>query len=268
MKLAIIGSGNVASATALELARGNVFQRILWTARDLGKVEASLRDVVSVFPKFATLGHATRSDAKRINADILRSYVPGNVKDTSIVVIVASPVDDLTAIGAKLFQLPTRQIIGFGGDLDVHRLDYVLARRALPTRSIAVIGEHGARAIPVYRGEVEYGSVASELREFLAHIWRVAGKPRNLATGVLLCRLLNSLGAQRLSRHHVTTYCPEYEQHLTWPSVVSAEGVVDRLPLQLGPAAQRQLGDLLALKRAEDGSSLPIDSEPAAEYSQ
>jgi hypothetical protein len=283
MKLAIIGSGNVASATAMELARGNSFQEIVWVARNVRKAEASLKDVISVFPSFVqqvrlteslhgeypdivvvaagvhvAVGQATRLEARDINAAILLSYVSGNLKKTSIVVIVASPVDELTALAAKILELPIRQIMGFGGDLDFHRLEYALGRRGRSTTSISVIGEHGPRAIPVYPGEFEYGIVAHEVRHLLADIWSLVGRPRNLATGVLLGCLLRSLLESQSSRHHVTTYCPDYEEYLTWPSVVSGSGVVGRQPLQLGPSALLELGNLLRQRKHEGTTNFGV----------
>jgi hypothetical protein len=93
--------------------------------------------------------------------------------------------------------------------------------------------------------------VTDEVRTFLANIWRVIGKPRNLATGVLLSRLLNALTMKSVSRHNITTHCGEFGQYLTWPSIVSNHGVVNRVSLDLGPAAQKYLDNLLAAKQQE-----------------
>jgi malate/lactate dehydrogenase len=277
MRVIVLGAGNTAAAILLQLAEGNFGGEIRLVARNEGRASAIICDIASAYPSIidrikisdrlepnesgiviVTAGKQipkgkTARDLLNENAQIALDYVQGRLTPTARVVLVSSPVDEITATVAKSLKLPFERVIGFGGDLDVRRLAFVLRRRGIDAPHIHVVGEHGARAIPVYDKETEYDAVAHEVRQVLATISAAEGSPRNLATGVLVRKLIASLVSDIPALHHVTTYCSEYASYLTWPCLISRNGAVKRVDAKLGENASRYLAELADKKRIEAG---------------
>jgi len=103
--------------------------------------------------------------------------------DCEKIVVIGAPVD---ALAEKLTELmPGKKIIGFGGQLDLARMKYaLLTERINVTEEQYIIGEHGPKAIPVYKNEEEYEKISLMTTTFIKRIMAATDKPRNMATGV------------------------------------------------------------------------------------
>jgi hypothetical protein len=287
LKLAVIGSGNVAAALAMELVHINRFDEVQFVARDVQKLDAALRDVASAHPRSTarfTTGTALVGDDIDIivvtagaqipaggqprdlialNVGIGRDFLSGHVGGVSKIVLVGSPVDEVTHNLADWLQVDRRRVIGFGGDLDVCRLEYSLLNRGIKADTAFIVGEHGSRAIPVYQGERLYPEISGEVRFFLKKMTNDAGRPRNLASGMLLCGLIQSLTSAIPTLHHVVTYCEEFGLFLTWPALISLVGVAQRIMPDLGPNASRELGLLVEARLTQRTENEVIGSAQA-----
>ncbi|MDR3425587.1 MAG: hypothetical protein P4M13_11045 [Alphaproteobacteria bacterium] len=272
MKLGLFGSGNAAAATAIALARNNPFEDIVWVARTPEKATVALRDVASAFPDFIAKVRIKPSfegerldviavlagsqipaggkarDGLKDNVGLVDAYISEHVKPETVVVLLGSPVDEVTENVAARLDLPSNQIIGFGGDLDVRRLSVVLAEKKIQASPVHIVGEHGARAIPVYDGEELFDEVASGVRNMFKTLTHLSGPPRNLATGALMSELLASLTRAIPTLHHVTSHNPSHKAFLTWPSLIAKGGISTLVDIKLGHQAQMALDVLVQSK--------------------
>jgi malate/lactate dehydrogenase len=279
MDLALIGSGNVVAALAIELPKYRFIGNVTLIARNFEANQAIIRDVASAFPDFARRMRCAKSlsdispsviiaavgaqippggaarDVLDSNANIAAGYLRDRKTTAHWTILLGTPVDELTDRLARELALTPTMTLGFGGDLDVRRLCYTLdpfvEARHPPRKNegIFIVGEHGSRAVPVFDQRlVPYLNVALDVRNFLKEIAN-SGRPRNLATGVLLAELLRSIDNDTPSLHHVSTYCSEYETYLTWPTLLSRAGVVGRYMPTLSREAQNDLADLINIRK-------------------
>lgn len=269
-QVAVVGTGNVGSALLIHLVEVPTIERVLvinleddWSKAAImdaasARPEAALKLEVSHFPDLGesdvvALTSGAQMKKGEVGADLLQSNTQimnaildqATLKPGAVVISLATPVDDITAHIQARYGLPTPQVIGFGGDLDRNRLAYVLSKRGLPGKEIGVVGEHGKKTIPFYQGDVDYAQVARDVRNFLGDITAQGGSPRNLATGPLLARLIDSIANDRRRVHFVCGYHQQFDVYLTWPFVVGRSGAHEPQPVDLAPQAEREFGLLL-----------------------
>ena len=272
--VAVVGLGRVGSGAAQELLRYDSVDRILLIGRTEGKAGALKADLISAYPEkmdvlqiadysqaneadvvLACAGlpvspdqtqHETLRSNKRVVNDLLNKI---DLQQNQKLVLVTSPVDVLTHYSQQESGLPTDQVIGFGGDLDLNRLKVVLGRSDIEGY---ILGEHGKRAIPFY--EVNFGSyeeIFPQVRGYLEKIVKkTTDQPENRAAGILLARLTNSLFSEESQLHHVSVWNEEHQLYLTWPCEVSRTKVT-KLDLDLPESIQRELSDLVKLRNEE-----------------
>lgn len=175
-QITIIGAGKVGTHIASALIHKNLsidillldIKQSLETAQVL-----DLKDTTSFFPQ-TSINEVDFSDKKIMNTDIfiitagkkqadaskkrddyLKENVQilkeiknhlGNIKKTAMILIVSNPVDVLTQIASKIFDLNEKQIFGTGTVLDSSRLYWKLAKKLnknIEDISGYVLGEHG-----------------------------------------------------------------------------------------------------------------------------
>lgn len=273
MKVAVVGTGNVGSGLLYFLSVNAHVDEVCVISRSKGKSRAAIMDVASASPHGAVrLVPCPRSEMSNADLVVLTAgSTPETVPDRSelwkvnraiteellteaqltpstTLIVLATPVDDTAAFAQRTTGLPCSRVIGFGGDLDRNRLASILLSRGMPEEPIHAVGEHGKKAIPVYPGEDEYEEVAGQARDYLSTIIGLAGPPRNLATSVLLDRLITSIASDARRTHHVCGFHREFGVFLTWPFAVGRQGLVAPNPVQLGPLAQAAF-DLLLQER-------------------
>lgn len=278
MKVSILGCGNAGSALALHLANHELIDELLLLDTSHEYATAAMLDALSAVPGAASQLRAgsslpisdsdivvlaagyqiprdrTARDVAAKNRQIATALLEhANLENSAVLIAVSSPVDEITAHIQRTTGLPKPQVIGFGGDLDRNRLIVSLTRREMPTRDVSVIGEHGASAIPVYRPTQDYEDIASEVRHFLAQISE-AGAPRNLATGVLLAGLVDTIVRDSGRVHHVCAWHSQFGDWLTWPYCVGRSGILRPQSLTLPKQAKKDL-DALRSQRRHDNCS-------------
>lgn len=278
MKVSILGCGNVGSALALHLANHELIDELLLLDTTYEFATAAMLDALSAAPGAASRLRAgsnlpisdsdivvlaagyqiprdrTACDVAAQNRQIATALLEhANLKKSAVLIAVSSPVDQITAHIQRTTRLLKSQVIGFGGDLDCNRLIVSLTRREMPTKDVSVIGEHGANAIPVYSPTLDYEDVGSEVRHFLALISE-AGAPRNLATGVLLANLINTIVRDSGRVHHVCAWHSQLGDWLTWPYCIGRSGILRPQSLTLPEQAKKDL-DALRSQRRQDNRS-------------
>jgi L-lactate dehydrogenase len=274
MQVAVVGTGNVGSAVLLHLVDVPNIDEILvmnieddWSKSAImdvasAKPEAALKLKIAPFsrlsePDILLMTSGGQMDVAQSGKDVLAGNIEvmnaildkGPPKKSAVVIGLATPVDDVTAHMQKRHGLLHPQVLGFGGDLDRNRLAYVLSLKQIPNQGIAVVGEHGRNAIPVYAGEKEFDAVADRVRFFLRDITAQGGRPRNLATGLMMANLVESIVTDAGRIHFVCGFHPDYQVYMTWPYRIGRKGVLGPEPLTLFPRAQEALKTLIAKRR-------------------
>jgi malate/lactate dehydrogenase len=274
MKVAVVGTGNVGSALLIHLADVPSVEEILvmnveddWSKAAImdvasAKPEAALKMEVAPFrrinePDILVLTSGvqmkegeTGKDVLSRNLEVMNTILDtAPLKSSATVIGLATPVDDVTAHIQKRYGLPHPHVLGFGGDLDRNRLAYVLSLRGIPNRGIHVVGEHGKNTVPVYEGEKDFDEVKKKVGNFLGDITTQGGRPRNLATGLLLARLVESIVMDLGRVHHVCSYHSEHGLYLTWPYRIGRKGVLGPEPVILTQKAKESLTALIEKKK-------------------
>jgi malate dehydrogenase len=271
--IGLIGSGNVGSAFLLEAARRNWPVAIQVASRRREAATASILDALSAFPKTCTefaaveriedgtdvvvvaVGlqhqpHLSNEALLERNVSIALERTSHLVSERTTFIVVGSPVDQVSEwFVRERVDLGPSRVVGFGGELDRARLDGALTARGIAEPGI-VVGEHGRRTIPVYRSEAHYESVSEEVRAVLLEIRAGTPKARNLASGVHLANLLDSMLAEGQQTHCVSTFDAETGLFLTWPCRIGIRGVIRKEDVTMGERARLQLSDLLSSRRS------------------
>lgn len=179
-KVAIVGSGNVATTTAFALLLSGLTSEIVLVDIDQSKCQREIMDLSDTesFTRFtriragdfADCAHASivvltagqsqepgqsHLDSLQNKASIFREIVPEVVRHApkAILLIATNPVDPLTYAAWKLSGLPTHRVIGSGTVLDSARFRYLLGQRfGINPQSVHayIIGEHGDSEVPVW----------------------------------------------------------------------------------------------------------------------
>jgi malate/lactate dehydrogenase len=277
MNLVVVGCGNVGANLLQQLAGLDRITRIYAFDRDDDIVRAAIMDVAGVHPQLAhkieggdrtalsgadlvVMTAGAKSKAGQTRADVLRTnkailddvFYNATLKHTAIVLTIPGPVEVLAMYLSRLLDHPPQQVLGFGGDLDLNRLRYVLLGRGASTKGASIVGEHGSRAIPIYGGVQAYDEVADRVQNFLSSIDRLAGVKRNLATAPLLARLTRSILEDSDAVHCVANPHPEYGLWLTWPFRVNQRGADRMVAMKLEPNAGGDLQALIETRRREE----------------
>lgn len=269
-KIGIIGSGNVGSSLLLQLAslESKIAEQIEITSRNKLRAQASIIDAGSAYPKKAaklsaaeelkgeydvvvvTAGilpskEITIEELLRRNVEIARSVLKKVSSKT--IILLGTPVDLVTEELASDKKFIDSQVIGFGGDLDKARIEYNLRKKNFPAKNVYAIGEHGPRTIPVYDGEESYKEIRGSVTSALKQVMASADIVRNLASGVQLARLIQSI-AGKGATHCISKPDPDFNGlSITWPYKVSPRGFIKQ-EIEIGPKAQKALDQLIILR--------------------
>jgi malate dehydrogenase len=275
MQVTVVGTGNVGAGLIFRLGAISAIDTVQVMSRNQGNARAAIMDLASAAPEAAmkfsfeqgdgiaesdviviTAGvnqkGKTADETHGDNLEICRSVLKkASLKSSAVVICIGTPVDYITAQVQKECGLPSRQVMGFGGDLDTNRLRYILQQRGNPDEFAQAVGEHGPNAVPVYQGEQEYSAVAEELRGFWSILAGGVDVVRNIATAELLYALVDSVVNDSMAAHNICAMHPEHGIYLTWPFKVGKFGVEEPLPLMLGDQAFSQLQSLVAQRRGK-----------------
>jgi malate dehydrogenase len=186
-KVAVIGAGFYGSTTAQRLAEYDLFSEVVLTDIVEGKPEGIALDMNQSRPieGFETrlTGQTTgpsgegyeaiagasiviitaglprkpgmsRMDLIEVNAKIVRGVVENVVKHApeAVLIVVSNPLDEMTALAAKVSGFPTSRVMGQAGMLDTARFSYFVAERlGVPVGAVRTLtlGSHGDTMVPV-----------------------------------------------------------------------------------------------------------------------
>ena len=186
-KVTVVGAGFYGSTTAQRLAEYDIFDEVVLTDIVDGKPEGLALDMSQSRPiegfETTITGQTTgqggegyeaiagssivivtaglprkpgmsRMDLIGVNAGIVRSVTEQVVKHApeAVLIVVSNPLDEMTALAAKVSQFPAERVIGQAGMLDTARFSYFVAERlGVPVGSVTTLtlGSHGDTMVPV-----------------------------------------------------------------------------------------------------------------------
>ena len=186
-KVAVIGAGFYGSTTAQRLAEYDVFDEVVLTDIIEGKPEGLALDMNQSRPvegfETKVTGQTTgpngegyeavagagivvitagvprkpgmsRMDLIEVNAKIVRNVVENVVKHApeAVLIVVSNPLDEMTALAAKVSGFPSSRVLGQAGMLDTARFSYFVAEKlGVPVGSVTTLtlGSHGDTMVPV-----------------------------------------------------------------------------------------------------------------------
>jgi malate dehydrogenase len=186
-KVTVVGAGFYGSTTAQRLAEYDIFDEVVLTDIIEGKPEGLALDMNQSRPiegfETTVTGQTTgesgegyeaiagsdivvitaglprkpgmsRMDLIGVNAGIVRGVTEQVVKyaPEAVLIVVSNPLDEMTALAAKVSQFPANRVIGQAGMLDTARFSYFVAERlGVPVGSVTTLtlGSHGDTMVPV-----------------------------------------------------------------------------------------------------------------------
>jgi malate dehydrogenase len=186
-KVTVVGAGFYGSTTAQRLAEYDIFDEVVLTDIVDGKPEGLALEMNQSRPiqGFETrlTGQTTgpegegyeaiagsgvvvitaglprkpgmsRMDLIGVNAKIVRNVTEQVVKHApeAVLIVVSNPLDEMTALAAKVSGFPPHRVIGQAGMLDTARFSYFVAERlGVPVGSVRTLtlGSHGDTMVPV-----------------------------------------------------------------------------------------------------------------------
>ncbi len=186
-KVTVVGAGFYGSTTAQRLAEYDIFDEVVLTDIVDGKPEGIALDINQSRPiqgfetrlTGQTTGQAgegyeviagsaiviitaglprkpgmSRMDLIGVNAKIVRNVTEQVVKHApeAVLIVVSNPLDEMTALAAKVSGFPAHRVMGQAGMLDTARFSYFVAERlGVPVGSVRTLtlGSHGDTMVPV-----------------------------------------------------------------------------------------------------------------------
>ena len=186
-KVTVVGAGFYGSTTAQRLAEYDIFEEVVLTDIIDGKPEGLALDMNQSRPiegfETKVTGQTTtpegagyeaiagsqiviitaglprkpgmsRMDLIGVNARIVRSVTEQVVQHApdAVLIVVSNPLDEMTALAARVSGFPTSRVIGQAGMLDTARFSYFVAERlGVPVASVRTLtlGSHGDTMVPV-----------------------------------------------------------------------------------------------------------------------
>jgi malate dehydrogenase len=186
-KIAVIGAGFYGSTTAQRLAEFDIFDEVVLTDIIEGKPEGLAldmnqsrpvegfetkvtgqttgadgegyeaiagADIVVITAGLARKPGMSRMDLIEVNAKIVRNVVENVVKHApeAVLIVVSNPLDEMTALAAKVSGFPSARVMGQAGMLDTARFSYFVAEKlGVPVGSVRTLtlGSHGDTMVPV-----------------------------------------------------------------------------------------------------------------------
>ena len=186
-KVTVVGAGFYGSTTAQRLAEYDIFDEVVLTDIIEGKPEGLALDMNQSRPvegfETKVTGQSTgpagegyeaiagsdiliitaglprkpgmsRMDLIETNARIVRNVVENVAKyaPDAVLIVVSNPLDEMTALAAKVSGFPHHRVMGQAGMLDTARFSYFVAEKlGVPVGSVRTLtlGSHGDTMVPV-----------------------------------------------------------------------------------------------------------------------
>ena len=186
-KVTVVGAGFYGSTTAQRLAEYDIFDEVVLTDIIEGRPEGLALDLSQSRPvegfETRVTGQSTGADGEgyeaivgsaivivtaglprkpgmsrmdliEVNAKIVRNVVENVAKyaPDAVLIVVSNPLDEMTALAAKVSGFPHHRVMGQAGMLDTARFTYFVASKlGVPVGSVRTLtlGSHGDTMVPV-----------------------------------------------------------------------------------------------------------------------
>ncbi|HLZ36487.1 MAG TPA: malate dehydrogenase [Mycobacteriales bacterium] len=186
-KVTVIGAGFYGATTAQRLAEYDIFETVVLTDIIEGKPEglaldmnqsrpiegfetkvvgvttgpngegyeqAAGSDIVVITAGLPRKPGMSRMDLIETNAKIVRQVTENVAKQApnAVVIVVSNPLDEMTALAAKVSGFPKSRVMGQAGMLDTARFSHFVAETlGVPVASVQTLtlGSHGDTMVPV-----------------------------------------------------------------------------------------------------------------------
>ena len=186
-KVTVVGAGFYGSTTAQRLAEYDIFDEVVLTDIIEGRPEGLALDLSQSRPvegfETRVTGQSTGADGEgyeaiagsgivivtaglprkpgmsrmdliEVNAKIVRNVVENVAKyaPDAVLIVVSNPLDEMTALAAKVSGFPHHRVMGQAGMLDTARFTYFVASKlGVPVGSVRTLtlGSHGETMVPV-----------------------------------------------------------------------------------------------------------------------
>jgi malate dehydrogenase len=186
-KVTVVGAGFYGSTTAQRLAEYDLFDEVVLTDIVDGKPEGLALDMNQARPvegfETKVTGQTTgpdgegyeaiagsgiviitaglprkpgmsRMDLIEVNAKIVRNVTENVAKHApeAVLIVVSNPLDEMTALTAKVSGFGSQRVMGQAGMLDTARFSYFVAERlGVPVSSVRTLtlGSHGDTMVPI-----------------------------------------------------------------------------------------------------------------------
>lgn len=271
MHIVIIGTGKVGSVLALLLCKNPKITKLTLINRTREKAEGLKMDLMGSFPEYgekilvgeyrdaneadiifltcgvfgAPSGRNLFDVNKEIIESVLRDVKP---KKEAKIVLTTTPIDELAPLVMSLTRLEPAHVIGFGGQLDVNRLKFLVQKDHKDfSKEIKVhfIGLHGASGIPIFKEEVsDRKQLMHESRNFfklfLSHL-----NISTLGTSSELAKLADMLMSEKEHVVDISYYDKERNLFITWPCIVNKNGVKEPINLDLSDEERKGFEELI-----------------------
>ena len=295
-KAVTVGCGFVGSASVFALMQSGLFSEIAMIDADMDKAEGEAMDISHGIPfakqmrvyagnyddvrnagiVIVTAGANQKPDETRLdlvhkNVGIFKSIIPeiASRDFKGILLIVANPVDILTAVAQKLSGLPENRVIGSGTVLDTGRLKTRLsAHLGVDSRSIHafIIGEHGDSEIAVFSSANVSGIPLNDFCEMRGHYSHdeaeknIAEEVKNAAYEIIQRKRATYFGVamavkricECIVRDEKSILPVSAMMHgelgidgvvLSMPCIVGSEGIETQVPIKLDEDELKRLRD-------------------------
>jgi malate dehydrogenase len=186
-KVTVVGAGFYGSTTAQRLAEYDIFDEVVLTDIIEGRPQGLALDLSQSRPvegfETRVTGQSTGADGEgyeaiagsgivivtaglprkpgmsrmdliEVNAKIVRNVVENVAKyaPDAVLIVVSNPLDEMTALAAKVSGFPHHRVMGQAGMLDTARFTYFVAEKlGVPVGSVRTLtlGSHGETMVPV-----------------------------------------------------------------------------------------------------------------------
>ena len=276
MNVAIIGLGRVGATTASHLLELPDITRLSLISRDQDKSLGLKHDLAGTFPSSirkiecgsfdlassadvivitsGEFGAPAGTSLWEVNKPIIENICEQlNPKATAKIVVITTPSDRNAKLVSDCLDLPTSQVFGFGGQLDVNRLQFVLSSAGyeIEKSKLAFIGEHGKRGIPIMPKDLESDEIIADSQGYFGK-YLAKTNSSTYGTARELAFLVKALGKSESTILSVSYYESKYDLFVTWPCEISNEGLIRSIDLDILDSHREQLDQLIKIRQVEE----------------
>ena len=271
VKVSVIGLGKVGSALAFCLARDNF--DLLLVSRNKEKALGIKMDLIGAFPNQGnkinagsledvfdsdvvvfTAGEAAFPSGGLVEANerlVKETFAKLKLNKKSRLVVITTPVDRMAELAWRISGLDASKVIGFGGQLDLNRLKYLICEDLKDFSkevNCAFVGEHGKNGIPVFRQVVsDRKKLSDSAKNFYSQFLAPFEAPV-FAVGKELSDLVKALSVKKETVLTVSHFDEKTGLFLTWPCRLSEKGVLGTMRVEMNDEEKKDLASLV-LKR-------------------